>query len=136
MSTVPPGGLILITGANGYIASITVQEAIKRGYKVRGTVRSIEKNKWMLEHFGPNLELVEVPDLAAPNAFDEAVKGVDGVAHLASTVNFSNDTDVDSYIKPVIQGAGAYPRQIRDLKCTADITPQSTSSQPPPRSPK
>lgn len=113
MTTVQPGGLILITGANGYIASIAVQQALERGFKVRGTVRSIEKNKWMLKHFGPNLELVEVPDLGAPNAFDEAVKGVDGVAHLASSVNFSEDKDVDAYIDPVVRGAGMYDNERR-----------------------
>ncbi|KAF5695601.1 NAD dependent epimerase dehydratase family [Fusarium denticulatum] len=72
MSSVPPGGLILITGANDYIVSVAVQVFIKRGYRVRGTVRSIT-----------------VPDISTPGAFDEALQGVDGVAHMTMNMDMN-----------------------------------------------
>ncbi|KAF5970885.1 aldehyde reductase II [Fusarium coicis] len=89
MSSVPAGGLILITGANGYIASVAVQVFIQRGYRVRGTVRSITTNAWMKTFFGSNFELVEVPDISTPGAFDEALQGVDGVAHMAMNMDMN-----------------------------------------------
>ncbi|KAL7782939.1 NAD dependent epimerase/dehydratase family protein [Trichoderma ceciliae] len=87
MSSVPPGGLILVTGANGYIASVAIQLFLQRGYCVRGTVRSVSSNAWMTAYFGPKFELVEVPDIYSPGAFDEVLKGVDGVAHIAMNLN-------------------------------------------------
>ncbi|KAF5627237.1 aldehyde reductase II [Fusarium tjaetaba] len=89
MSSVPPGGLILITGANGYIASVAVQVFLQRGYRVRGTVRSITANVWMKTFFGSNFELVEVPDISIPGAFDKALQGVDGVAHMAMNMDMN-----------------------------------------------
>ncbi len=77
---IPQGSWILVTGVNGLVASHTAQQALKAGYKVRGTVRDAGKNQWMRETFdekyGPgNFELVTVKDLAADGAFDDAIKG-------------------------------------------------------------
>ncbi|KAF1962084.1 NAD(P)-binding protein [Byssothecium circinans] len=93
MPHVQPNDLILITGANGYIASLTITKLLAAGYRVRGTVRdaSAKKNAWMKPHYGPNFELAQVPDLAAPNALDEAIKGVHGVAHIAASIMFLPD---------------------------------------------
>ncbi|KAF9771849.1 hypothetical protein IL306_010488 [Fusarium sp. DS 682] len=89
MSSVPSGGLILITGANGYIASVAIQVFLQRGYRVRGTVRSISANGWMSTFFGANFELVEVPNISVPHAFDDALKGVDGVVHTAMNMDMN-----------------------------------------------
>src|SRR6478735_4381148 len=89
MSSVPPGGLILITGANGYIASVAVHVFLQRGYRVRGTVRSITANTWMKTFFGSNFELVQVPDISTPGAFDEALKDVNGVVHTAMNMDMN-----------------------------------------------
>lgn len=92
-TTLPPGSWILITGANGFIASHTALQFLQRGYRVRGTVRSLTKASWLLTHplFKPYadngcLELFVVPDMVVPGAFDEAVKGMSAVAHIASVI--------------------------------------------------
>ncbi|KAF2197631.1 NAD(P)-binding protein [Delitschia confertaspora ATCC 74209] len=102
MPTIPEGGLILITGANGFVAGVTIQSFIGRGYSVRGTVRSAEKHQWMLAHYGPKFSLFQVSDMAVHDAFDEAVKGVDGIAHLASNVEFA--ADPHAVITPTVNG--------------------------------
>lgn len=103
MPAISEGDLILVTGANGYVASVTIQTFLARGYRVRGTVRDVSKHQWMLSHYGPNLSLVAVPEMSVPGAFDDAVRGVDGIAHVASRVFF--DPDPHKAIPPVIQSA-------------------------------
>lgn len=104
MPHIQPNEIVLVTGANGYIASITITKLLAAGYRVRGTVRDVSaaKNAWMKPHYGPNFELVQVPDVAAPHAFDEAIKGVHGIAHIAAAVVFLPDPN--EVITPEING--------------------------------
>ena len=86
---VPQGSLVLVTGVNGFIASHIADQFLRYGYKVRGTTRNTEKNAWLSAFFskkyGPgSFELVSVPDMVAPGAFDDAVKGAAAVVHTAS----------------------------------------------------
>ncbi|KAJ4254369.1 hypothetical protein NW762_009963 [Fusarium torreyae] len=91
MSTKP---IVLVTGANGYIAGPTIEAFLKAGYAVRGTA---------LSSYGNDLEIVEVPDIVASGAFDDAVKGVHAIAHLAGGVSLSF-TDPDPVIDLAVQG--------------------------------
>jgi nucleoside-diphosphate-sugar epimerase len=72
MPTIPPAGTVLVSGSNGYIATWVVRTLLERGYRVRGTVRTEEKIKYMKEYFenlgyaygqGGKLELVIVEDI-------------------------------------------------------------------------
>ena len=70
--------IVLVTGANGYVAGPTIAAFLSKGYSVRGTVRSKKSAKGLvdaLSQYGDALEIVEVPDIVRPGAFDEAVKG-------------------------------------------------------------
>ncbi|AEO56629.1 hypothetical protein MYCTH_45943 [Thermothelomyces thermophilus ATCC 42464] len=98
-------GLVLVTGANGYIAGRTVEALLKAGYSVRGAVRrlqSAERTKEILSEYADKLEFVDVPDITAPGAFDEAVK-VDVVAHLASPISF-DFTDPEPVLQNAVNG--------------------------------
>ncbi|KAF1983925.1 NAD(P)-binding protein [Aulographum hederae CBS 113979] len=100
----PVGSLILVTGANGYLGSHVVDQLLKLGYKVRGSVRDIGRSQWMTEYFSKygkeNLELVIVDDFSATDAYDEALKGVAGVVHVASVLSMS--PVAEEVIPPVI----------------------------------
>ena len=79
--------LVLVTGANGYIAARTVEAFLKAGHSVRGTVRSKSSVKPVvdaLSEYASRLEIVEVPDITAEGAFDEAVKGMPSTTILLS----------------------------------------------------
>lgn len=68
MSPIPPntGAKVLVSGANGYIALHVVQNLLKAGYAVRGTVRSQSKVTHLKETFasyGDKFEVVVVEDI-------------------------------------------------------------------------
>ncbi|KAH7394167.1 putative NAD dependent epimerase/dehydratase [Phaeosphaeria sp. MPI-PUGE-AT-0046c] len=87
--------LVLITGVNGYIASVAAKHFLDHGHSVRGTVRKAASAKALLD--GPlkdyaaagKFTIVEVPDITVDGAFDEAVKDVTAIAHLATPVSLS-----------------------------------------------
>ncbi|KAI3572614.1 hypothetical protein IWW34DRAFT_708086 [Fusarium oxysporum f. sp. albedinis] len=107
-STIPKASLVLVTGATGYLASQVIKQFLERGYKVRGTVRDLQKASWLVNDVFKtyadrgDLELVLVPDMATPHAFDNAVKGVSAIAHVASVVSF--DPNPNNVIPQTVQG--------------------------------
>jgi nucleoside-diphosphate-sugar epimerase len=99
-------GLVLVTGANGYIAARTVEAFLQAGYSVRGTVRSLKSAAAMtqaLAAYGDRLSFAEVPDITTPGAFDAALDGVVAVAHLASPVSL-HFTDPEPVLRTARQG--------------------------------
>lgn len=105
---IPAGSLVIVTGANGFIASHVVDQLLQAGYRVRGTVRNIDRSAWLEGYFTGKygqgkFELVEVPDMANHGAFDQAVKGASGFIHVATPVMQSYDPN--TAVPPVINGA-------------------------------
>jgi nucleoside-diphosphate-sugar epimerase len=86
---IPKGSTVLVTGANGYVASHIVDILIQLGYEVRGTVRSVKPwlNQLFEERHGKGkFQSVVVPNLEAADAYDEAIKGVSGFLHVVRWV--------------------------------------------------
>ncbi|KAI0651293.1 NAD-P-binding protein [Trametes meyenii] len=80
--------LVLISGVNGFVATEIALAFLQAGYRVRGTVRTQAKaDGWAaLSAFVPfaatgQLQVVLVPDIVKPDAFDNALDGVDYVVH-------------------------------------------------------
>ncbi|KIW24729.1 uncharacterized protein PV07_10424 [Cladophialophora immunda] len=93
---IPEGAWVLVTGANGFIASHIVDLLLEKGYNVRGTVRNEKPwlDKFFEERYGTGrFETTIVSAMDADAAFDEAVRGVAGVVHVATDVSFSPDAD-------------------------------------------
>jgi nucleoside-diphosphate-sugar epimerase len=109
------GELVLITGGTGLIGIKTIHTALKAGYSVRAAVRSQEKANAVLAtptvkalNPGNTLTFVIVPDILADNAYDDAVKGVKYILHIASPVikgyGFTPDQYETDLIAPAIKG--------------------------------
>ena len=109
------GELVLITGGTGLIGIKTIHKALQAGYSVRASVRSQEKADAVLAtptvkaiNPGSRLKFVIVPDFFAPNAFDEAVKGVKYIIHVASPAikgeGFTPDQYETGLIQPALKG--------------------------------
>ena len=81
MPAIEKGSTVLVTGANGFIGSHIIDQLLQLDYKVRGTVRTEAKGKWVQDYFDEKyghgkLELVVVSDMSKRGAFDDAVKGI------------------------------------------------------------
>ncbi|KAK2014352.1 NAD dependent epimerase/dehydratase [Colletotrichum eremochloae] len=101
-------GLVLVTGANGFIGARTVEAFLLAGYPVRAVVRSQNSaadltNALPSHTASGQLSTAIVPDITVPGAFDDAVKGVAVIAHLASPVDFAN-TDAEQVLGAAVKG--------------------------------
>ncbi|KAJ4470790.1 D-lactaldehyde dehydrogenase [Lentinula aciculospora] len=106
MPIVSAGSKVLVTGANGFVAAWVIHTLLEKGYKVRGTIRSEGKGvhlKKIFADYGNNFELVVVEDITKDGAFDEAIKGVDAIAHTASPFQLAAD-DPEELITPAVNG--------------------------------
>ena len=73
-------GVVLVTGANGFVAGRTIEVLLKAGYSVRGTVRAKVEDRARqlreaLPEYADKIEVVQLSDFAVPGSCDEAVKG-------------------------------------------------------------
>ncbi|KAI8296348.1 Aldehyde reductase 2 [Colletotrichum sp. SAR11_240] len=92
----PKDSTIVVSGANGFIASHIVDQLLAAGYRVRGTVRDAAKYSWLSTHFektyGPGrFTLHAVPEVTRNGAFDEVLKGADGAIHTIAITNMNPD---------------------------------------------
>ncbi|KAL4864865.1 hypothetical protein BDV12DRAFT_188600 [Aspergillus spectabilis] len=93
----PPGSLILVTGANGYIASHVIDILLSLGYNVRGTVRV--PKPWLSQYFDTKygagrFESIIVAALDDSAGWEGKLSNVAGVLHIASDVSWQLDPAV------------------------------------------
>ncbi|GGC34013.1 3 beta-hydroxysteroid dehydrogenase/Delta 5--_4-isomerase [Parapedobacter defluvii] len=74
---------VLVTGANGLLATNTILVLLSRGYRVTGLLRNT--NKFLLPSH-PNLRLA-VGDITHPESLEKAVVGCDSIIHCAATTD-------------------------------------------------
>jgi len=104
------GELVLITGISGFIGFAVLRSTLEHGYRVRGAVRREAQITQIrsvpaLKPYLDNLEIVVVPDIIKEGAFDNAVKDVTYILHVASPLsNRATDDYYTSLIVPAVQG--------------------------------
>ena len=81
---VPPGGLVLVTGASGYVGGRLVDVLLERGYRVRCLVRTPAKVV-----FAPWREQVEIVQGDVGGDLTEAMAGVDAAFYLVHSIGSS-----------------------------------------------
>ncbi|KAI8064231.1 hypothetical protein BC940DRAFT_306485 [Gongronella butleri] len=101
---------VLVTGVNGFIGAQVADQFLKAGYTVIGAARTAAKAQPALDHFTSVYEegrfsIVEIPDIQVDGAFDNAVKDVDAIAHVASPTDLGQTLDpYGELINPAVQG--------------------------------
>jgi len=83
----PSPSHVLVTGATGFVGAHIVDLLLERGVKVTGTGRSQSKADQMKARraeYGDLFSVAITGDLTAPDVFDDVVKDVDVVIHVAS----------------------------------------------------
>ncbi|XP_050942712.1 putative anthocyanidin reductase isoform X1 [Cucumis melo] len=91
-----------VTGATGFIGSWLVNLLLLNGYKVHATARDPAKFLKLLSSWTvtDRLRLFKA-DLREEGSFDEAVKGCDGVFHVAASMIFNVDQqdNIEEYVR-------------------------------------
>jgi nucleoside-diphosphate-sugar epimerase len=95
----------VVTGASGYVAGVLVDLLLKKGYRVRGTVRSLQDDNKVrhLKSDFPGLQLYEA-DLTKPGSFKAALEGVEIVFHTASPFLAKVSDPQKELVEPAVNG--------------------------------
>jgi dihydroflavonol-4-reductase len=112
--------LVLVTGGSGFIGSHCILQLLQAGYRVRTTVRSLEREpdvRSMLRvggvEAGDALSFA-VANLTSDMGWTQAVAGCDYVLHVASPFPLKVPKDENELIVPAREGALRVLRAARD----------------------
>ncbi|MBH07639.1 MAG: diaminohydroxyphosphoribosylaminopyrimidine deaminase [Flavobacteriales bacterium] len=100
---------VLVTGANGYLASWIVKKLLIEGHNVHATVRDIhnkEKINHLLEYgkkYKGNIKFFSA-DLIEKNSFDEAMRNCSIIFHTASPFKLEIKDSIKELINPALDG--------------------------------
>ncbi len=111
---------VLVTGADGFIGSHLTEHLMEKGYEVKAFTYYNSFNSWGWLDSLPKEKLQQIEifqgDIRDPNGVREAMKGTDGVFHLAAliAIPFSYHSP-DSYVDTNIKGTLNVLQAARDL---------------------
>jgi len=103
LAALPRHSIVLVTGANGFLASHICDHLLTYGFVPRGSVRSADKGeniKRILDSRHPDkvksstsFQYVVIEDMSVEGAFDAAALGCAGIIHTASDTSFGSDVE-------------------------------------------
>jgi nucleoside-diphosphate-sugar epimerase len=101
--------LVTVTGASGFIALHCVRELLQEGYRVRGTLRSLDKEPAVRAALALDEEAASRVSFVAANLLEDdgwpaAVEGVRYVLHVASPAPAAPTANDDELIRPARDG--------------------------------
>ncbi|MEP6896799.1 MAG: NAD-dependent epimerase/dehydratase family protein, partial [Chloroflexota bacterium] len=105
----PTNKPVLVTGASGFIAIHCIIQLLEQGYRVRGTLRSMNRENELRATIARFVQADErlafiQADLLKDDGWTEAVSGCDYVLHIASPFPFEVPEDENELIRPAKEG--------------------------------
>jgi nucleoside-diphosphate-sugar epimerase len=103
------GKTVLVTGGSGYLAGWCIVELVRRGYRVRTTIRNPSREPEVRKAIGSqvdpggNLAVLQA-DLTSDEHWPKAIEGCDYVLHVASPFPPKQPKDPDELIVPAREG--------------------------------
>jgi len=100
---------VLVTGASGFIGKHCVLQLLEQGYKVRGTLRNLDREKHLREVFSQHtqasdhLEFVQT-DLLKDDGWGEALSECEYVLHVASPFPDEMPENEEDLMRPAVDG--------------------------------
>ena len=100
---------VLVTGISGWIAQFCAVELIKNGFKVRGSLRTMNRQQEVINAISKEvdtkdmLEFCEL-DLLKDDGWDESATGCTYMLHVASPFYLKVPKDDNELIKPAKGG--------------------------------
>jgi len=101
---------VLVTGGSGFVAVHCIVQLVDQGYKVRTTLRSMNKKEEVLDMLNvaaitsfKDIEFIEA-DLTKDLNWDKAVENCDYVLHVASPIFLRVPRHEDEMIRPAVDG--------------------------------
>jgi dihydroflavonol-4-reductase len=100
-------GTVLVTGASGYIAGFAIQQLLREGWQVRGTIRNLARADEVLGWLGVNANQLPLfaADLTSDAGWAEAAAGCTHMLHIASPIPASAPKHDDELVVPARDGA-------------------------------
>jgi len=122
---------VLVTGCAGYVATSIIRKLVSDGYKVRGTMRSVDVSDTrvaMMKRIFPQVELVEADLLGAEDSFSKAMEGCKYVIHTASPFKLDAKDVQSELIAPAIKGTEAVMRAAAKAKISRVVLTSSVAA--------
>jgi nucleoside-diphosphate-sugar epimerase len=103
------GKTVLVTGGSGYLGGWCIVELIRRGYRVRTTVRNAAREPEVHDAVASQVDpahhlTIHQADLMSDDHWDNVIEGCDYVLHVASPFPPSQPKDPDELIRPAREG--------------------------------
>ncbi|KAJ0357098.1 hypothetical protein COL154_010471 [Colletotrichum chrysophilum] len=101
---------VLVTGATGFIGAHIVDERLRRGFRVRGSTRTLAKGEEMIKtraQYADKLDFIEVGGFENTNVFDGKMEGIDGIIHVANPFTYDVKDNERELIQPAKNGVHA-----------------------------
>ena len=99
---------VLVTGASGYIALHCISELLKEGYKVRGSLRNMNREEEVRKSLGIDFENEKLEfcklNLLDDEGWEDAASDCDYFLHMASPCFIEEPKNEEQLIKPALQG--------------------------------
>lgn len=119
-SPIDPPSLVVVTGANGFIAQHCVASLLKHGYHVVGTVRNASKIEQVMEAHRrhPNLDVVVVEDITSPESYLSTLGSLSpsAILHLAAPFHYGATNFEKEMMVPAVRGSTAILEAATEMK--------------------